>query len=193
MVTRSRGFNWKVQVYAGLVAMVLFVAINLCRSDTALFLYLFIAAPVLVGSTISLMAFLALSKNHRWYLSLVPALAIVYVIAAATFLHGFDIRTRARWLVWSHEYKTLVLAQPQPSNGGLKHIEWDGWGAFGQDFSVFLVFDPEDSLSGPAGDHLYGKFSGIPCEVDNVRRLDAQWYTVLFDGYVDARSWDSCR
>jgi hypothetical protein len=96
MVTRSAGFNWKEQVYAALVAVILFVAINLCRSDTALFLYLFIAAPVLVGSTISLMAFLAFSKNRRRYLSLVPALAIVYFIAVVTFLHGFDIRTRAR-------------------------------------------------------------------------------------------------
>jgi hypothetical protein len=32
----------------------------------------------------------------------------------------------------------------------IEAIEWDGWGWGGQDFSVFLVFDPADSLSGPA-------------------------------------------
>ena len=86
-----------------------------------------------------------------------------------------------------------VLAQPASVNGSLKHIEWDGWGWGGQDFSVFLVFDPADSLSGPARSRQSGKLNGIPCEVSDVRRMDAHWYIVFFDGYVDQSSWDSCQ
>jgi hypothetical protein len=186
------GFNWRMQLYAALIALVLFIAINICPSDTALLLYIFLVAPLLLGSTICLAIFVVFSKNRRQYLGLVPTLAIFYAISAATFWHGFDIRSAARWLVWSNDYKARVLAQPQPPNGELKHIDWDGWGEFAQDFSVFLVFDPNDSLSGPANNGQYGKFNGIPCKVDVVHRMESHWYTVLFEGYVNA-SWDSCR
>jgi hypothetical protein len=73
----------------------------------------------------------------------------------------------------------------------LKHIEWDGWGWVGQDFSVFLVFDPTDSLSGPAQNHQSGKLNGIPFEVSDVRRLDSHWYLIIFDFHVDQGSWDN--
>lgn len=96
-------------------------------------------------------------------------------------------------VLWSGRYKDKVLAQPASINGGLKHIEWDGWGWGGQDFSVFLVFDPPDSLSGPAKSRQSGKRNGIPCEVSSVRRMDSHWYIVFFDGYVDQSSWDSCK
>jgi hypothetical protein len=73
----------------------------------------------------------------------------------------------------------------------LKHTEWDGWGWGGQDFSVFLVFDPTDSLSGPAENHQSGKLNGIPFEVSDVRRLDSHWYLIIFDFHVDQASWDN--
>jgi len=62
----------------------------------------------------------------------------------------------------------------------LKHIEWDGWGWGGQDTTVYLVFDPTNSLSAAAKVGQPGKFSGIPCEVFLVHRLESQWYTVQF-------------
>lgn len=66
-----------------------------------------------------------------------------------------------------------------------------GWG--GQDFSVFLVFDPLDSLAGPAREGDSGKFGGIPCEVTYVHRMDPQWYIAYFHFYVDQSSWNSCK
>jgi hypothetical protein len=75
------------------------------------------------------------------------------------------------------------LAQPQPTHGELKHVEWDGWGWGGQDTTVYLVFDPADLLSQAASSHHPGKYNGIPCEVFLVRRLESQWYTVQF--YTD--------
>jgi Uncharacterised protein family (UPF0149) len=71
----------------------------------------------------------------------------------------------------------------QPSNaqfGELKHIEWDGWGWAGQDTTVYLVFDPSDSLLTAARKHAHGKFEGIPCEVAGVSQLDSHWYAVQF-------------
>jgi hypothetical protein len=92
----------------------------------------------------------------------------------------------ARWLIWSPSYKAAAMAQPEPENHELKHIEWDGWGWGGEDNYVYLVFDPADLLSGAARSHQPGKYNGIPCEVFVVRRLEEKWYTVRF--YTD-RVW----
>jgi hypothetical protein len=119
MATRSVGFNWRMQLYPALIALVLFIAINICPIDTAGLLNIFLVAPLLLGSAIFLAIFLVFSKNRRQYLGLVPTLAIFYAISAVTFLHGFEIRSTARWLVWSNDYKARVLAQPQRPNGEL--------------------------------------------------------------------------
>jgi hypothetical protein len=88
----------------------------------------------------------------------------LFLIAVAIAWNFFAIRSAARWLAWSRHYKPEVLAQPNVT-GELKHVEWDGWGSVGQDTTVYLVFDPTDSLSTAARDHHPGKFNGIPCEV----------------------------
>lgn len=62
-------------------------------------------------------------------------------------------------------------------------------GFAGEDTFVYIVFDPCDSLSAPANDHLSGKFTGISCAVGRVHRLEKHWYTVTF--YTDT-SWGRC-
>lgn len=81
----------------------------------------------------------------------------------------------------------LISSQPTLPRGDLKHIEGDAWG--GQVKTRRLVFDPADSLSLAASAHLFGKFSGIPCEVPKVSRLKSQWYAVTF--YTN-REWGRC-
>ena len=94
--------------------------------------------------------------------------------------HSSTLGTTARWLVQSHQYKAEVLAQPGTTSGELKHVEWDSWGWAGQDTTVYLVFDPTDSLSQAASSHKPGKYYGIPCEVFLVHRLESHWYTAHF-------------
>lgn len=94
--------------------------------------------------------------------------------------HRSAIGTTTKWLLLSRGYKVEVLAQPDSTNGELKHVEWDGWGWAGMDTVVYLVFDPTDSLSPAASSHQPGKYRGIPCEVFLVRRLESHWYTVWF-------------
>ena len=53
----------------------------------------------------------------------------------------------------------------------------------GADTTVFLVFDPTDSLAGAAEAPPPIKPGALPCEVVRIRRLDRQWYAVLF--YTD--------
>jgi hypothetical protein len=119
------------------------------------------------------------SKSRSW---LYAALVSLFLIALAIAWNFYTIRSTARWFVWSHRYKAEVLAQPN-ATGELKHIEWDGWGWAGQDTTVYLVFDPADSLSTASRNHHPGKFNGIPCEVPVVDRMEKNWYAVQF--YTD--------
>lgn len=92
----------------------------------------------------------------------------------------FGCSNTANW-AWSHRYQNEVIAQSfNAPRVELKHIEWDGWGWAGQDTTVYLVFDPTDSLSTAARNHAQGKFTGIPCEVAGISQLDSHWYAVQF-------------
>jgi hypothetical protein len=194
MGSRFTWFNWRMQLYSALVALILFIAIHTCQADTELFLDVFIVAPILVVCSVSMAVYAAIGKNRRRSNQLLQTLAIFWIVSTAFFVfdlkHPIAIRSTARWLIWSHDYKTQVLAQPSPPNGELKHIEWDGWGMFGMDTSAFLVFDPADSLSVAASSNQSGKFNGIPCEVFRVRRLETHWYTVIY--YTGPYYWDKC-
>jgi hypothetical protein len=120
-----------------------------------------------------------LSKSRLW---LYAALVLLFLVTVAIAWNLYTIRSAARWFVWSHRYKAEVLAEPN-ATGELKHIEWDGWGWAGQDTTVYLVFDPTDSLSTAWRNHRPGKFNGIPCEVPVVDRMEKSWYAVQF--YTD--------
>jgi len=115
--------------------------------------------------------------------------ATFWTVSAFLFLHSSDVRSPIKWFLWSRQYKARVLAQPASPSGNFKHVEWDGWGWGGIDTSVYLVFDPTDSLAGAAKNDRSGKFNGIPCEVPWVRRMESHWYMVMF--YTD-RDWADC-
>jgi hypothetical protein len=76
------------------------------------------------------------------------------------------------------------MAQPAPTDGELRHMEWEATGFAGvANNTIYLVFDPTDSLAVAAKNHSPGKFSGIPCEVVRILRLENHWYSVAF--YTD--------
>lgn len=142
-------------LYAALAALVLFVAIDTCQRDLAISLHVLVTGPLLFVSTIFLVIYATVSrKNRRRCLRQLATLAIFWAVFTASFFLNYTypigIRSAARWLIWSHDYKAEVLAQPEPPNGELRNIEWDKGGMFAQDWSAFLVFDPTDSLADPA-------------------------------------------
>jgi hypothetical protein len=192
--SKASRFSWRLQSMAALLTFVVFLALTVCQSETALFTYLFVVGPILVLVSISLIAYMTTRKARPKLLALLSTLAIIWVLTPSLFLvhlkYQFAIRTTARWLVWSRDYKEKLLAQPALANGDLRHVEWDSWGWGGSDTVVFLVFDPTDSLSAAALNHRSGKYAGIPCKVASVGRLEARWYTVVF--YTD-QSWGECK
>lgn len=190
-VARSR---WRAWLFTALSGLVLFVGIEICPPDVALLLYIFIIAILLLSSIVLLVS-AAIGKNRRRYLQQLSTLTIFLVVAVGVFIFGrvypFAIRSEARWLAGAQDYKALVLAQPSPTNNELKHIEWDGSGFAGvANNTVYLAFDPTDTLSRAAKSHRPGTSNGIPCEVWRVYRLESHWYAVLF--YTD-QTWDQCK
>lgn len=123
-----------------------------------------------------------MSRNYKTVFLLAATLSCIAVVTLwwVVFEQHSALGSTAKWLARSHQYKAEVLALPEPTQGELKHVEWDGWGWGGQDTTVYLAFDPTDSLSQAASSHQPGKYNGMTCEVFLVRRLQSHWYTVQF-------------
>ena len=187
--TEASSFNWWLPSRAGFLTLFASILVAVCQADTALLLYLFFGLILIVFS-IALLVYTVFGKGRRKRLTLLSTLAAVWVVSASVFVYHGHVRTTARWLVWSRNYKDKVLAQQAPANGEFRHVEWDGWGWAGQDTPVNLVFDPRDSLSAAASIRQPGKLDGIPCAVPEVSRLESQWYAVLFYTNED---WDRCK
>lgn len=186
--TRRSHLSLWVPIIGILAAIIVFIP-EVISPNVADVLYIFVVLPGLLFVSLCFLVYAAIRK--KWPI----AVMLVTFWAFSTLLFGYEIerpvgvRSAIRWLLWSREYKSEVLAQPGSTNVDFKHIEWDGWGWGGSDTSVFLVFDPTDSLAAAAKSHQPGKFKGIPCEVPLVRRLESHWYSVMF--YTNT-SWDRC-
>ena len=180
-------FDWRLPAYAAVGALVLFVPIMIFGSDMGEFLYIVVAVPIVSF----LVVIAAIPTRGLWpRLAVLAMLPVYWAVSLGLFVSSRELHTITRWLIWSKDYKAQVLAQPDPGNGIMKHIEWDSWGFPGAgDTTVYLVFDPNDSLSWAARNHSEGTFTGIPCEVYRVRSLESHYYTVLFYTNTD---WSDC-
>jgi hypothetical protein len=149
-----------------------------------------IIAPIVCLVCLLLMVTSAIRRRPLQCLSALLTLAAVVAVSGVLHAKKDAVRASIRWLLWSRHYKAEVLVQPTPGSGELRHIEWEATGFAGvANNTVYLVFDPTDSLSPAARSHSPGKYSGIPCEVVFVRRLESHWYSVLF--YTD-EMWGNC-
>jgi hypothetical protein len=186
MVDKAAGesqFNWRLPPYAAVGAVIVFLPFIIYAYDIGEVLYLLIGVPII---SLGLLIAVVFGKQR---LAVFSMLIVYWAVTLVLFRNSFDLRSAGRWLLWSKDYKAVVLAQPESPNGELRHIAWDGWGWAGSDTTVYLVYDPADSLSVPAKSHSSGKFSGIPCKVPRVRRLESYWYFVVF--YTNT-AWGQC-
>jgi hypothetical protein len=171
-------FSWpRLLLYVVAGNLILFAPAAFLEPDVWLVVYL---VAVLIISLVWI-AFLvkdAIARRSRHYVPILSMLLLGWTISAVLATNLSGIRNAVRWVVFSKYYKAKVLAEAVPPGGELKHAEWDGWGWAGQDTAVYLVFDPRDSLSAAAEKGQSGTFSGIPCEVYVVRRLESHWYAV---------------
>ncbi len=110
-------------------------------------------------------------------------LLLLLTLTALQFHSAEPIRVEGRWLLRSSSYKSKLFTQDHSQPGGLRHIEWGGWGWAGSDTNVYLVYDPSDQLG-------RADTTDLPCPAWQVHRLERQWYSVVF--YTD-ESWEHCQ
>jgi uncharacterized membrane protein len=180
-------FNWRLPVYAAIGTLIFFSPVMIYGGNSDV---LYVILMVLLSIILILVA-LALAFFKRWgtIVTIFSMLLTNGVLSLCLLKNVDELHGLTKWYFHSREFRTQLMAQPNPANGEFKHIEWDGSGFAGMETVVYLVFDPTDSLATAAKSHSPGKFSGIPCEVDRVWRLESHYYTVLF--YTDT-GWDSC-
>ena len=180
-------FNWRLPLAALLGTLVIFLILATFQSESLV--YLFVAVPIISLFLIGWAVYSAIAGKKRRCLAILSMLAIFWLLSVPLFKNYLAVRSSARWLIWSGDFKAKVAAQPASPNGDLKHLDWDGWGWGGEDTQVYLVFDPSDSLSAAAKSHQPGKFSGLPCIAVRVLRLEPNWYAAQF---FTGSDWDHC-
>lgn len=151
--------------------------------------YVFIVAPILCVILFVFLFAAAISREVRALFTVLLTLAGVLAASLVLLKNEEVVRSELRWLFRSQHYKAELLAQP--NNGAeFKHLEWDSWGfvPVGNE-TVYLVYDPSDSLRSSAGRNEPPRVHGIPCNVVLIHRLERQWYSVRF--YTD-EEWGDC-
>lgn len=185
---RQTPVNWWLILSAATFTAILFSLLAIFSSDITELL-LFPGIGILIGFTGLLVIAFTARRKGRAFSTFALMLVAYGGVSFVCLMHRKTIRDSGRWLLWSRSYKAELMRQQKPSNGGFRHMEWDGWGWAGAGDTVeYLVFDPKDSLSAAAS-RTKGKLNGLPCEVPTVHRLESQWYAVVF--YTDY-DWDHC-
>jgi hypothetical protein len=179
----NRRRDWLSLLYTILVATVVFIPLVITQDVDVLYFFVLLPGFLIIGLCVLIYA--AFHKNLR----IAVMVATFWTASTFLFFRAPEIRSPIKWLLFSAKFKNQVLAQPVSPNGDFKHVEWDGWGWAGINTSIYLVFDPTDSLAAPAKSQQPGKFNGIPCMVPRVRRLQSHWYTVMF--YTE-EDWNGC-
>lgn len=174
-------------------ALLLFGLFHVYPGDSSGILYLLFVLPFFLVISVIMLIWVVFPRNRRHWtavlLTLIAFWAISIPLAWYEFRHPFEIRGIVRWFVESRELKQQVLKFGRGRNGELYSIDWDGWGMFAQNTEIYLVFDPTDSLAEAARKHESGRFPGIPCAVQGVRRLENHWYSVVF---FTSETWGDC-
>lgn len=188
-LARTAGIQWRYSVLAVGGAFVLFLPLVLTDPDFGDLTFLALALSISLG----LLATTAIA-SRRTRVSLLSAL-VAFVATSSLLFHyntldrTTDVRSTIRWLARSHFYKRTLLAQPAPTDGSLRHIEWQGTGFGGNDTVWYLVYDPTDAMAPEVRRRDSGKFTGIPCQVHRARQLEPHWYWV---GYYTNTAWNDC-
>ncbi len=187
---KSARSKWWLPFFAALGALIIGLSILISGAfDLIGLIYVYLGVP-LASLLFAVYVFVVARRKRQWPgLPILLILPVFWAVTWMLFANDFDVRNAARWILEAKSYKAAVMSQPATSNDELRHVEWDGWGWAGMDTTVYLVYDPADSLAVPAKNHSSGKFRGIPCEVPRVQRLESHWYSVK---YYTNETWNDC-
>jgi hypothetical protein len=181
--TARGGGNWMLPVGVAAGFMTISTAL-IVWTPYAVFPLLFGVIPVACLALLIVLLIASVRKRKQLQISAALAFAVLAVISLAVLRLRDPVRESLRWLLWSNSFKAELKASRNSEAAELKHIEWEatGFGGVAND-TLYLVFDPNDILDSAAHSGKPGRYTGLPCEVLKVRRLEAHWYSVRF--YTD--------
>jgi len=183
-IYKDRFAWWFSLCVLGCGVLVLF-PLTVSSSDLSVALYALATVPIICF----FLLILSYKYRGKQRVAALSTFAAFLIYTAALFTHFIDTRDAVRWFVHGRALKDEVLAQSVLTPASLRHVEWEGWGFAGNDTTVYLVFDPTDTLATGANLRESGKFGHLPCEVFRIRRREKGWYTVQFYTNTD---WDYC-
>jgi hypothetical protein len=179
----TRRINWALPVGVAAGLLILSVAL-IVYTPYAEFPLMLVVMPLVCITLLVVLIVATVRKKKRLQASVVLAFVAVFATSFAVLKQQEPIRESLRWLFWSSRFKAELQRAPSARPGELKHIELQATGFAGvANITIYLVFDPSDSLAPAARSGSAGKYTGIPCEVLKVRRLEDHWYSVQF--YTD--------
>jgi hypothetical protein len=183
---RTKGIgriNWALSVGIAAGFSVLSLAL-IVYTPYAEFPLTLVVIPLVGITLLVLLSVACVRKMKRLQASMALALFAVIATSFAVLKLQEPIRESLRWLLWSKHFKAELQRAPSGRPGEFRHIEWQATGFAGvANDSIYLVFDPSDALASAARTGSAGKYTGVPCEVLKVRRLENEWYSVEF--YTD--------
>lgn len=116
-------YDWRLPVYLAAIFGALSIVVS---NDLVQVLAFFLLAPAFALILIALLLHAALRRRTS-SLSLAGAIGVFFLCSAALVAYERDdprcIRSAVRWTLLCQHYKAQILAQKQPRDGTLKHIE----------------------------------------------------------------------
>ncbi len=172
--------RWKPLALAGAATMCIYAPIIISGDDGIGILYWLALLTGILGLVLTA-AILIFTKSRRNATTLVGVAAVLVLISITLSRYDYTLRTSYRWTFHSDMYKQQLIAQHGLAPGGITYMDWDGWGFAGVgDTEVYLVHDPSDNLKNAVHAKYGIKAEALPCEVGQIRRLEKDWYSVVF-------------
>ncbi len=181
---KDRFAQWFPLCVAGCSALAAF-PLTFASSDNAALFYTFVTVPIVC----ILLSVLSFKSQGRQRVVVVSSFSAFLIFTPMLIKHLLYIMDPIRWFAYGRILKAEVLSEPNLRDSSLRHVEWEGWGFAGSDTTVYLVFDPKNTLATAAKERMSGKFGDLPCQVYRIRKRESEWYTVQF--YTDT-DWDNC-
>ncbi len=174
----SRRLRWKPLAITAAAVLCIYLPIITLDSDSGAILYWLAVLLFTFGCLVVAFTF-TFTRKWRDALTLTGIAVVCVSMSVAFFSRSYFLRVSYRWAFHADLYKGQLLARHASIPSGLSYMQWDGWGFAGSDTFVFLVYDPGDRLKHVTRTGFGVKVEGLPCEVQEIRRLERGWYTAV--------------
>jgi hypothetical protein len=185
---------WMMPLLVAVVTSAIWMGVSVLDASDETLVRLFLVlgiCPIAALVCVTLMAMKIKQRKARFRqcLSVISLFAFL-VTSLGWFLYGDLVRPHLRWFLWSRDFKQEVMSQPVKNNGEFRHVEWDSWGwVFTGGWDEYIVLDSNDTLSKSVKSNSDFSNPGVPCLIEQARRLEDHWYSVTLQMN---REWDRC-